>query len=129
MLFLQVNDRVIATWCAILKAVPSSRLLMKCKPFASAAIRKKVGWLLRCRLRFRLQPNVASIPQFLKRFQQQGIEPKRVDLVQLLPTTSGQSMLFASLPLLTFAFASTSRSPTCAEHLASYSMVDIRFVH
>jgi len=73
----KVNDRVIRVWCAILKAVPNSRLLMKCKPFASSTIRRK----------------------FLKRFRDQGIESKRVDLVPLLPTTS--------------------------EHLQSYSMVDI----
>jgi protein O-GlcNAc transferase len=67
----KVNDRVLRCWCAILKQVPNSRLLMKCKPFASSSIRKK----------------------FLKRFKDLGIESKRVDLVPLLATTSGNTLM------------------------------------
>jgi predicted O-linked N-acetylglucosamine transferase (SPINDLY family) len=95
----KVNDKVISIWCTILKkglsflscsapflpsnllffsfSVPGSRFLMKCKPFACVSIRKK----------------------FLERFEAEGVETKRIDLLPLLPTTS--------------------------EHLSSYSMVDV----
>jgi len=73
----KINDRVLAVWCAILKRVADSRMLLKCKPFACPSVRKKI----------------------LERFEQEGVEAKRVDLIPLLPTTN--------------------------EHLQSYSMVDI----
>ncbi len=41
----KVNDRVLQVWCTILKRVPDSRILIKCKPFACPSIRKKV-WRL-----------------------------------------------------------------------------------
>jgi len=73
----KVNDKVLSVWCLILKKVPNSRMLLKCKPFACPSVRQKV----------------------LERFEAEGIEAKRVDLIPLLPTTS--------------------------EHLQSYSMIDI----
>jgi predicted O-linked N-acetylglucosamine transferase (SPINDLY family) len=73
----KVNEQVLRCWGRILRAVPNSRILIKCKPFASATVCAKM-WA---------------------RFAELGVESERVDLVSLLPTT--------------------------AEHLESYSNVDI----
>lgn len=73
----KVNDKVLSCWCAILHQLPNSKMLMKCKPFASPTVCSKI----------------------LKRFSDLGIDPNRVELIPLLPTTN--------------------------EHLDTYSMVDI----
>ena len=38
----KIGDAVLALWCRILNKVPHSRMLMKCKPFASESVKKKV---------------------------------------------------------------------------------------
>jgi protein O-GlcNAc transferase len=38
----KINSQVLSLWCDILLRVPNSRMLIKCKPFASETVRAKV---------------------------------------------------------------------------------------
>lgn len=84
----KINDRVIATWCAILTAVPDSRLLMKCKPFSSTIIKNK----------------------YLKRFRDAGIDTSRVDLLHLVPDTGGHLAVYNLVDICvdTFPYSGTT---------------------
>lgn len=42
----KINSVVLNLWCDILLAVPNSRILIKCKPFASDSTRLKVFYLI-----------------------------------------------------------------------------------
>ncbi len=61
----KVTDQVLALWATALRAVPRSRLLLKCKPFASETIREKT----------------------IARLERLGISSRRVDCMPLTPTT------------------------------------------
>jgi predicted O-linked N-acetylglucosamine transferase (SPINDLY family) len=84
----KVNSRVLTAWCAILKAVPTSRMLVKCKPFATESIRK----------------------QMQQKFEDLGVDAKRVELTALLPTTKEHLSMYAlvDMGLDTFPYAGTT---------------------
>ena len=86
----KVNDRVLAVWCAILHSVPFSRMLMKCKPFASPTVVAKMH----------------------VKFAAFGIPASRVDLISLLPTTTEHLDAYANVDISvdTFPYAGTTTS-------------------
>eukprot|EP01103_Thecamoeba_quadrilineata_P013485 TRINITY_DN3765_c0_g1_i2.p1 TRINITY_DN3765_c0_g1~~TRINITY_DN3765_c0_g1_i2.p1 ORF type:complete len:627 (+),score=73.09 TRINITY_DN3765_c0_g1_i2:157-2037(+) len=73
----KINDDVIQIWSKILLRLPKSRLIIKCKPFASKTVQMCI-W---------------------KKFELQGIEQSRVDLLGLIPV--------------------------CNDHLKTYNLIDI----
>ena len=87
----KVNDRVLACWCDILAAVPNSRMLIKCKPFASASVRAKT----------------------LQRFAERGIDAARIDLVPLLPTTAEHLATYAGVDVCVDTFPYAGTTTTC----------------
>jgi len=58
----KIAPQVFSAWCSILRAVPNSRLVMKCKPFASLAVKQRI----------------------LQQFTQNGIDSSRIDLFPLI---------------------------------------------
>lgn len=61
----KVNERVMDVWCSVLLRQPTSRMVIKCKPFGSDMIKEKT----------------------YRRFQARGIARHRIDLLPLTPTT------------------------------------------
>ena len=60
---LRLNDRVVAVWSALLRAVPGARLVLNSKPFLEAETRDL----------------------FLRRFAEHDISPDRIDLIHTAP--------------------------------------------
>ena len=87
----KVNARVLAVWCAILHSVPFSRLLMKCKPFASPTVVAKMH----------------------AKFAAFGIPSTRVDLISLLPTTTEHLDAYAAVDVSVDTFPYAGTTTTC----------------
>lgn len=87
----KVNERVLAVWCAILHSVPYSRILMKCKPFASPTVVAK------------MQAKFAAF----------GIPAGRVDLISLLPTTTEHLDAYAAIDISVDTFPYAGTTTTC----------------
>ena len=87
----KVNDRVLAVWCAILHSVPFSRMLMKCKPFASPTVVAKMH----------------------AKFAAFGIPAARVDLISLLPTTTEHLDAYAAVDISVDTFPYAGTTTTC----------------
>ena len=87
----KVNARVLAVWCAILHSVPFSRLLMKCKPFASPTVVAKMH----------------------AKFAAFGIPSTRVDLISLLPTTTEHLDAYAAVDISVDTFPYAGTTTTC----------------
>jgi protein O-GlcNAc transferase len=87
----KINEDVLNAWCMILNQVPNSRMLIKCKPFASATVAGKM----------------------LQRFADRGIDASRVDLVPLLPTTSEHLATYAGVDISVDTFPYAGTTTTC----------------
>ena len=87
----KVNARVLAVWCAILHSVPFSRLLMKCKPFASPTVVAKMH----------------------AKFASFGVPSTRVDLISLLPTTTEHLDAYAAVDISVDTFPYAGTTTTC----------------
>ena len=87
----KVNDRVLSVWCAILHSVPFSRILMKCKPFASPTVVAKMH----------------------VKFAAFGIPASRVDLISLLPTTTEHLDAYANVDISVDTFPYAGTTTTC----------------
>ena len=87
----KINSLVLNVWCDILTAVPNSRILIKCKPFASDTIRLKI----------------------MKAFEQRGIASKRVDLLPLLPNTVDHLRAYSLLDIALDTFPYGGTTTTC----------------
>jgi predicted O-linked N-acetylglucosamine transferase (SPINDLY family) len=87
----KVNQRVLQVWCAILNRVRDSRMLIKCKPFASDTVRTKV----------------------LQRFEKLGVPAKRVDLTPLLPTTKEHLSMYSMIDISLDTFPYAGTTTTC----------------
>jgi protein O-GlcNAc transferase len=59
---MQMTPKVLRVWAKILRALPTSRLVVKCKPFCCDSVRDS----------------------FLAKFQKLGVESLRVDLLPLI---------------------------------------------
>lgn len=84
----KINDEVLDLWSAILKAVNNSRLVIKCKPFASETVKKK----------------------FIAKFQDRGIDSSRLTLIGLLPMNHDHMQAYSlmDISLDTFPYAGTT---------------------
>jgi len=89
--FAKFNNSVLHLWCSILQRVPGSRLLMKCKPFACSIMKQKV----------------------LQRFRNQGIDPRRIDLFPLLPTTKDHLSFYSHVDVCIDTFPYAGTTTTC----------------
>ena len=87
----KINSIVLKLWCDILNAVPNSRILIKCKPFASDTVRNKT----------------------MKAFEMHGIASKRVDLLPLLPNTVDHLRAYALLDIALDTFPYAGTTTTC----------------
>jgi len=87
----KINDRVLSVWCSILSSVPYSRMLIKCKPFASPTIQSKIQ----------------------AKFALHGILASRIDLISLLPTTSEHLDAYANIDISLDTFPYSGTTTTC----------------
>jgi predicted O-linked N-acetylglucosamine transferase (SPINDLY family) len=96
----KVNDRVLGAWCAILKAVPTARMLLKCKPFASASV----------------------VAKTVQRFADAGVDASRVDCIPLLASTQEHLSAYAQVDVCLDTFPYAGTTTTCE---ALYSGVPV----
>lgn len=84
----KITPKVLLVWARILRAVPNSRLVVKCKPFCCDSIRHK----------------------FLLALEQYGVEPVRVDLLPLILLNHDHMQAYAlmDISLDTFPYAGTT---------------------
>jgi len=87
----KMNDRVLDCWCAILKQLPTSRMLIKCKPFACSTVTAKV----------------------LAQFAARGIDTSRIDLIPLLPTTAEHLATYNNIDISVDTFPYAGTTTTC----------------
>ncbi|CAM8888721.1 unnamed protein product [Rhodiola kirilowii] len=84
----KITPKVMEIWAKILRAVPNSRLVVKCKPFCCDSIRQR----------------------FLTTLEQLGLESLRVDLLPLILLNHDhmQAYSFMDISLDTFPYAGTT---------------------
>ncbi|XP_024521713.1 probable UDP-N-acetylglucosamine--peptide N-acetylglucosaminyltransferase SPINDLY [Selaginella moellendorffii] len=84
----KITPRVVRVWARILCAVPTARLVVKCKPFCCDGIRDK----------------------FLAKFEELGVQPMRLDLLPLILLNHDhmQAYSFMDISLDTFPYAGTT---------------------
>jgi predicted O-linked N-acetylglucosamine transferase (SPINDLY family) len=90
----KVNDQVIDLWSEVLLAVPNSRMLMKCKHFATEEIAQR----------------------FRDKFKRNGIDESRLTMMAMVPSIAEHMQLYSEIDLAidTFPYAGTT---TTAEAL------------
>lgn len=89
----KTQSRTIKLWASILKRVPESRLLLKAKPFGTAATKKRIEDL----------------------FEKEGICAERLDLVPLIASTRSHLEVYSNLDvgLDPFPYAGTTTTCEC----------------
>lgn len=89
----KVTPDVIALWSRVLHRVPRSRMLLKCKPFATLSVRERV----------------------LAAFEARGIERNRIDLLPLVASTAGHLQVYCHIDIAldTFPYAGTTTTTEC----------------
>jgi predicted O-linked N-acetylglucosamine transferase (SPINDLY family) len=87
----KLNDRVLSRWAEIMHRVPHSRLLIKCKPFASDSVRAKMMAALEAR----------------------GVSSSRVDLLPLLPNTVDHLRAYSLIDIALDSFPYSGTTTTC----------------
>jgi protein O-GlcNAc transferase len=100
----KINTKVCEVWATILKAVPNSRLLVKCKPFVSEKVRRK----------------------FWDIFERYGVESTRIDLMGLLPIHKDHLSAYGliDLSLDTWPYAGTTT--TCEALYMGVPVITLR---
>eukprot|EP01119_Soliformovum_irregulare_P023651 TRINITY_DN8305_c0_g1_i2.p1 TRINITY_DN8305_c0_g1~~TRINITY_DN8305_c0_g1_i2.p1 ORF type:complete len:788 (-),score=168.81 TRINITY_DN8305_c0_g1_i2:37-2400(-) len=87
----KINEQVVAAWCEILRAVPNSKLMLKCKPFVSEDIRNRV----------------------LARFEREGIATNRIILLSLVSLTGEHLMTYRQMDIALDTFPYAGTTTTC----------------
>lgn len=87
----KVQSRTIHLWASILKRVPSSRLLLKAKPFATPTAKKRMEHL----------------------FAKEGIVAERLDLVPLIPSTRSHLQAYSNVDVGLDPFPYAGTTTTC----------------
>ncbi|KAK9170370.1 hypothetical protein Syun_002510 [Stephania yunnanensis] len=84
----KITPKVLQVWAKILRAVPDSRLVVKCKPFCCDSVRQR----------------------FLSTLEQLGLEPLRVDLLPLILLNHDHMQAYSlmDISLDTFPYAGTT---------------------
>ncbi|KAF9598632.1 hypothetical protein IFM89_028301 [Coptis chinensis] len=84
----KITPKVLQVWARILRAVPNSRLVVKCKPFCCDSVRQR----------------------FLSTLEQLGLEPLRVDLLPLILLNHDHMQAYSlmDISLDTFPYAGTT---------------------
>jgi len=87
----KINKHVISLWSKIMKAVPDSRLLLKTNGFKVQRVRE----------------------QFLAYFQDQGIDPKRIQLMKTLKSGKEHLSLYNEIDIALDTFPYNGTTTTC----------------
>lgn len=84
----KINDDVMMLWCRVLRAIPNSRFIMKCKHFASNEIKQR----------------------FIRKFERLGVSLDRVTLMSQTPTIAEHMALYSKIDLAldSFPYAGTT---------------------
>lgn len=100
----KVTDEVIELWSAVLHSVPHSRLLLKCKPFASENVKKHV----------------------YEAFRKYGIDHRRVDCLPLRATTHEHLTAYNLVDLALDTFPYSGTTTTCESLLMGVPVITLR---
>ncbi|MCF8083039.1 MAG: tetratricopeptide repeat protein [Deltaproteobacteria bacterium] len=87
----KVNEEVVRVWSKILKAVPSSRLLLKSRPLADKGVRSRYAEL----------------------FNRWGVSPERIQFEAYSPTTQGHLSLYNRVDIGLDPFPYNGTTTTC----------------
>jgi len=100
----KISEDVIALWCKILSRVPESRMLMKCKPFATDRVRDR----------------------FFELFAKFGIPSHRVDLIPLAPKTEDHLALYGHVDIALDSFPYAGTTTTCEALLMGVPVITLK---
>ncbi|MDX2145634.1 MAG: tetratricopeptide repeat protein [Rhodospirillaceae bacterium] len=87
----KVNDRVMAAWCAILKAVPGSRFYVKCKQLRDPSVQRRIR----------------------DDFERFGIDPARIGMESFVPSVQDHLAQYALVDLALDTFPYNGTTTTC----------------
>ncbi|CEM06443.1 unnamed protein product [Vitrella brassicaformis CCMP3155] len=100
----KIGPQVVRLWSRVLKAVPSSRLFVKAKPFANSHIQKK----------------------FMALFEAEGISADRIDLMCLLPMCAEHLRAYSLMDIALDTFPYAGTTTTCESLFMGVPVVTLR---
>lgn len=100
----KLNEKVVRCWAAILRRVPNSRLVIKCKPLASPTVRTKL----------------------FQQFSAAGVEQQRIDLMPLLATTQEHLTAYNMVDIALDSFPYAGTTTTCEALFMGVPVVTLR---
>jgi protein O-GlcNAc transferase len=87
----KITPEVVSLWSEVLNAVPNSRMLMKCKPFATKEVQERV----------------------LQTFESFGVDPIRIDLLPLASKTEDHLSMYSLVDIALDSFPYAGTTTTC----------------
>jgi len=87
----KITPQVLNVWATILNSIPNSRLVMKCKPFASQAVQNRI----------------------LEIFAQKGISSSRIDLLPLMPRNYDHLKAYETMDISLDSWPYSGTTTTC----------------
>jgi len=100
----KITHKVIEVWSSILKRVPTSRLIMKCKPFASPSVQNRI----------------------LTQFQANGIESSRVDLLLLVSKNVDHLAAYSGMDISLDPWPYAGTTTTCESLLMGVPVITLK---
>ncbi|PHJ22999.1 putative udp-n-acetylglucosamine--peptide n-acetylglucosaminyltransferase spindly [Cystoisospora suis] len=103
----KLGKQAFHVWSSVLRALPTSRLLVKARPFADAEMRKK----------------------FVKKFERQGISSDRIDTMALIPSCADHLMVYCLVDIALDSFPYAGTTTTCEALLMGVPVLSLRRQH
>jgi predicted O-linked N-acetylglucosamine transferase (SPINDLY family) len=100
----KITHKVIEVWSSILKRVPTSRLIMKCKPFASPSVQNRI----------------------LTQFQANGIESSRVELLLLVSKNVDHLAAYSGMDISLDPWPYAGTTTTCESLLMGVPVITLK---
>lgn len=100
----KITPQVFALWARILKSVPDSRLVMKCKPFASMIVKQRI----------------------LRQFAQSGVDSSRIELHSLMQSNYEHLKAYEFMDIALDSWPYAGTTTTCESLLMGVPMITLR---
>ncbi|CBZ53628.1 hypothetical protein NCLIV_034150 [Neospora caninum Liverpool] len=100
----KLGKQVIELWSRILKAVPTSRLLLKARPFANEEMQRK----------------------FKAKFEAHGVSGDRIDAMALVPACMDHLMVYSLVDIALDSFPYAGTTTTCEALVMGVPVVSLR---
>lgn len=100
----KISQPVLMVWSAILRNIPNSRLVMKCKPFASAAVQQRI----------------------LDQFIANGIDHSRIDLLPLMQRSFDHLKAYELMDISLDSWPYAGTTTTCESLFMGVPVITLR---